>query len=77
VVNAGSVGRPFERPAGAYWAFLGPAVELRRTTYDVDAAVDAIRRAEAEVDDELLDQLLDPPDRDETIARFEAARGGA
>ena len=76
VVNAGSVGRPFERPAGAYWALLGPGVDLRRTTYDVAAAVDSMRGAGADVDDELLDDLLEPPDRDETTARFESARGG-
>ena len=76
VVNAGSVGRPFERPAGAYGALLGPGVDLRRTTYDVAAAVDSMRGAGADVDDELLDDLLEPPDRDETTARFESARGG-
>jgi predicted phosphodiesterase len=76
VVNAGSVGAPFERPRGAYWALLGAAVELRRTDYDVDAAVASIRSAGAPVDEELLGQLLEPPDRDETTARFEAARGG-
>jgi predicted phosphodiesterase len=76
VVNAGSVGAPFERPRGAYWALLGAAVELRRTDYDVDAAVASIRSAGAPVDEELLGLLLEPPDRDETTARFEAARGG-
>jgi predicted phosphodiesterase len=76
VVNAGSVGRPLERPAGAYWALLGPAVELRRTDYDVDAAVASMRSAGAPVDDELFGQLLEPPDRDETTARFEGARSG-
>jgi predicted phosphodiesterase len=77
VVNAGSVGRPFQRPPGAYWALLGPDVELRRTDYDVQAAIDTIRSANALVDDGLLADLLEPPDRDETTARFEAARGGA
>ena len=76
VVNAGSVGAPFERPRGAYWALLGAAVEFRRTDYDVDAAVASIRKAGAPVDEELLGQLLEPPDRDETTARFEDARGG-
>lgn len=43
VVNAGSVGMPFGEP-GAYWALLGPGgVELRRTTYDLDAAEARIR----------------------------------
>ena len=34
VVNAGSVGMPYENQAGAYWALLGPDVELRRTEYE-------------------------------------------
>jgi putative phosphoesterase len=36
-VNAGSVGMPYEDEPGAYWALLGPDVELRRSEYDVDA----------------------------------------
>jgi predicted phosphodiesterase len=41
VVNAGSVGMPYEDEPGAYWALLGPDVELRRTPYDVEAALRA------------------------------------
>jgi putative phosphoesterase len=38
VVNAGSVGMPFQEP-GAYWIVLGPDVQLRHTPYDLaDAA---------------------------------------
>jgi predicted phosphodiesterase len=33
-VNAGSVGMPYEDADGAFWAVLGPGVELRRTAYD-------------------------------------------
>jgi predicted phosphodiesterase len=33
VVNAGSVGMPYEAEPGAYWLQLGPDVELRRTEY--------------------------------------------
>lgn len=43
VVNAGSVGMPYEAEPGAYWAVLGPDVELRRTAYDLEAAAAAIR----------------------------------
>jgi predicted phosphodiesterase len=43
VVNAGSVGMPFGEP-GAYWLLLGPDVQLRRTTYDLAAAAERIRR---------------------------------
>ena len=38
LVNAGSVGMPYEDEPGAYWALLGPDVELRRTAYDADEA---------------------------------------
>ena len=43
LVNAGSVGMPYEERPGAYWALLGPEVELRRTEYDLEAAAAAIR----------------------------------
>jgi predicted phosphodiesterase len=33
VVNAGSVGMAYEDEPGAYWALLGPSVELRRTSF--------------------------------------------
>lgn len=42
LVNPGSVGNPFGPPA-AYWAVIDPHVELRFTSYDVDAAAEAIR----------------------------------
>jgi putative phosphoesterase len=45
LINAGSVGMPYEREPGAYWALLGPDVELRRTVYDVDAAAKAIEES--------------------------------
>ena len=33
LINAGSVGMPYEHEPGAYWALLGPDVELLRTPY--------------------------------------------
>lgn len=36
VVNAGSVGWPYEDTDGAYWALLGPGVEHKRTEYRRD-----------------------------------------
>ena len=42
VVNAGSVGMTYGKP-GACWAMLGPAVDLRRTDYDRQAAAQRIR----------------------------------
>jgi predicted phosphodiesterase len=38
LVNAGSVGMPYQGERGAFWALLGPEVELRRTPYDVEDA---------------------------------------
>ena len=72
LVNAGSVGMPYEGRRGAFWALLGPEVELRRTEYDVEAAVAAIRGTDYPLADELTDSLLHPPDPDETSAYFEA-----
>lgn len=42
VVNSGSVGMPYGVP-GAFWAMLGPKVDLKRTDYDRDAAATRIR----------------------------------
>ncbi len=39
LVNAGSVGLPCQGEPGAFWAILGPDVELRRTSYDVERAL--------------------------------------
>lgn len=43
IINAGSVGVPYGEP-GAYWAMLGPDVQLRRTDYDREAAARRIRQ---------------------------------
>jgi putative phosphoesterase len=34
LVNAGSVGMPYQDEPGAYWALLGPEIEFRRTEYE-------------------------------------------
>ena len=46
LVNAGSVGLPYEDSRGARWAMFGPDVELKRTPYDLDRAVEQLRRSE-------------------------------
>lgn len=77
VVNAGSVGIPYEGRRGAFWALLGPDVELRRTEYDVEAAVEAIRATGYPSFDELAGWLLEPPDPDEISAFFEGNAGSS
>jgi diadenosine tetraphosphatase ApaH/serine/threonine PP2A family protein phosphatase len=42
VVNAGSVGMPFDRP-GASWLRIGESIEFHHTPYDFDAAAELIR----------------------------------
>lgn len=75
VVNPGSVGMPYEGRRGAFWAILGPDVELRRSEYDVEATVQGIRALGAPVREELLALLLEPMDRDAATAEFEKLRG--
>jgi putative phosphoesterase len=44
LINAGSVGMPYEgAPGHAFWCLLGPGAELRRTAFDAPAAAAAIR----------------------------------
>ena len=75
LVNAGSVGMPYEGRRGAFWALLGPDVELRRTDYDVEAAVETIRATGYPGAEEHAGWLLEPPDPDEVSAFFEGQAG--
>ncbi len=74
VVNAGSVGMPYEGRRGAFWAVLGPEVEHRRTEYDVEAALATMRETDAPLSPEHAGWLLDPPNPDEVSAFFESQR---
>lgn len=72
LVNAGSVGMPYEGRRGAYWALLGPEVEFRRTEYELEAASEAIRASGyPEPDEDLLPNLPDPPSADTVAEVFE------
>jgi putative phosphoesterase len=71
-VNAGSVGMPYEREPGAYWALLGPDVELRRTAYDLEEAASRIRASGLPDGDAFArENVLATPDPDETARFFE------
>ena len=74
LVNPGSIGLPYEGTPGAYWALLGPGVELHRTEYDVEAAVEAIRRLGAPVQEQQLAYLVDPPSSEIATVEFEKLR---
>jgi putative phosphoesterase len=72
VVNAGSVGMPYEGRLGAYWALLGPRIEHRHTAYDVEAAVaDARSVGYPGAADGYAETLLQPATAEEASAYFE------
>jgi predicted phosphodiesterase len=74
LVNAGSVGLPYEGEAGiACWALLGPDVELRRAHYDVQAAVQALETTGYPDDDGAVRGfLLEPSSAGDATAHFES-----
>jgi predicted phosphodiesterase len=70
-VNAGSVGLPYEGRPGAYWALLGPEIELRRTEYDVDETV-ALYRASGQPNvEQIVEMMVEPPEPREVIDHAE------
>lgn len=78
VINAGSVGVPYEGRPGAYWALLGPEVELRRTEYDLDKAIAVLRTGGfPDLDDMLCESLLEPTDPDQVAELFERQASSA
>jgi predicted phosphodiesterase len=75
-VNAGSVGMPYEERRGAYWAMIGPDVDLRRTDYDLGAAVRLYQATDDPLRDRMVEVLLAPPAREEVIAYAEEVEFG-
>jgi predicted phosphodiesterase len=71
LVNAGSVGMPYEGDAAAFWALLGPGVELRRTGYDVTVTCARIRESGIPDAEEFAEGLAHPPPASEANEFFE------
>jgi hypothetical protein len=71
-INAGSVGMPYEGRPGAYWALLGPDVELRRTEYSLEEAAERYRASGDPLAEQMVELLVSPPTRAEVIAHAEA-----
>lgn len=71
LINAGSIGMPYEAERGAYWAAIGADVELRRTAYDYERAAELIRVTgyphAAEI---AYENVLSVPTREEALAVF-------
>jgi putative phosphoesterase len=73
VVNAGSVGMPFQEP-GAYWLLLGPDVQLRHTSYDLANAAERIRATKyPQAEDFAARNVLQPPTEAATLEAFSRA----
>lgn len=75
VLNAGSVGLPYDAP-GAYWAWLGPRAELRRTPYDREHAVARIRASGHPLSVTFIANLEQPTAAGEASAWFEGVALG-
>ena len=73
-VGPGSVGLPYGEGGSAHWALLGPDVDLRRTTYDVDAAIREMRRTDDPRVEQIVELMLQPPSRDVVIEDAERRR---
>jgi putative phosphoesterase len=70
-LNPGSVGMRYHELPGAFWAILGPDVELRRTEYDVQETIRGYRTSGDPMTSEMVETLLTPPTPTEVIAHAE------
>ena len=69
VVNAGSVGMPFQQPPGAYWLLLDENVRLRYTSYDTGAAAARVRATSYPQAEEFAARnILDSPRESDVLA---------
>jgi predicted phosphodiesterase len=66
-MNAGSVGLQYGDTPAAYWAMLGPDIDLRRTPYDLDEAERRTRSSGIPTTELLVELLRQPPSTDEVI----------
>jgi predicted phosphodiesterase len=71
-VNVGSVGLPYEGDVKAFWALLGPDVELRRTPFDVSAAIRAFESVGREDAARFVENFRIAPSRQEAAEYFES-----
>ena len=62
-INPGSVGLPYEDDIKAFWALLGPDVELRRTPFDVPAAIRAFESVDREDAAQFIENFRTAPSR--------------
>lgn len=68
VLNAGSVGAPYEAEPAAYWLELGPEPRFRRTDYDVETGLERIRATGYPNVDPYLEYLVPDPERPDRLS---------
>jgi putative phosphoesterase len=71
-VNAGSVGLPYEDDIKAFWALLGPDVELRRTPFDIPATIRAFEKVRGDDAATFVENFRTAPSRQEAAEYFES-----
>jgi diadenosine tetraphosphatase ApaH/serine/threonine PP2A family protein phosphatase len=78
VVNAGSVGTPYQgKPVGGFLLLLGAGgVSLRRSDYDLDRTVRQIRATGYPEAEDMVEILLEPPDPEWVADFFEQRAAG-
>ena len=68
LIGPGSVGLAYHgSPGTAFWALLGPDVELRRTDYDLAAAIAQMRETDDPSVESIVELMFAPPGRDEVV----------
>lgn len=77
VVNAGSVGMPYEDDVAAFWLLVDDGEpQFRRTPFDVDRAVSELRASDWPGAEQFVaENLLSPPSRAEAVEFFESQNG--
>jgi putative phosphoesterase len=70
-VNSGSVGLPYEGRPGAFWALLGPDVAMQLTEYDLDEALERYRASGQPGVEQIVEMMVEPPERREVIDHAE------
>jgi putative phosphoesterase len=78
VVNAGSVGMPYEGEVAAFWAMLdGGEPSFRTTPFDVARAIAEIRQSGwPRAEEFVAENLLEAASREEAVQHLESRRGG-
>jgi predicted phosphodiesterase len=76
LVNAGSVGLPYEGAPGARWTLIGPEVEFRTSEYDVERGIEVLAAAGFPPFGDVFPRAMRGlVTREEATATFESRRG--